>query len=271
MTAHTLAPLLMLLAGVAVAATAGAFADSRLAERVMPWVEPGWQPHQRIDMRSEIHRLLQGLRERQVRVFCAAVISGITLFLTHSAVASIAFAGFSWAMWVYAEQVRMRQRQRILQQRISAEVPLIADHLALCVCSGMTIETALIRVAASLTGEIVDVLTRQGSNPELTPADSRVEFTTGWDRLRSLARESDSRELHQLLDAIAASAARGTPLAEVLFAQAQASRRAAQQQLLAHSGRREVLMLIPIVFVIFPVVVAVALFPAWQQLRGFGW
>ena len=105
-----------------------------------------------------------------------------------------------------------------------------------------------------------------------TSVDLALQPTpSGLERLSALAGRSACAPLRQLVDAVNTSAALGTPLADVLFAQAQQLRAVHQQQLLAISGKREVLMLIPIVFVIFPVVVAVALFPAWAQLNGSVW
>jgi len=57
---------------------------------------------------------------------------------------------------------------------------------------------------------------------------------------------------------------------EVLRAQAQDSRDDAKRQLLESAGRKEVAMLVPLVFLILPVTVVFALFPATLVLElGF--
>jgi tight adherence protein C len=54
---------------------------------------------------------------------------------------------------------------------------------------------------------------------------------------------------------------RGTPLADVLRAQAQDARDDAKRQLLEVAGHKEVAMLFPLVFGVLPVTIAFAIFP----------
>ena len=75
-----------------------------------------------------------------------------------------------------------------------------------------------------------------------------------------------SRVVEQLVTALD----RGSPLVEVLRAQAQDSRDDAKRQLIESAGRKEVAMLVPLVFLILPVTVMFALFPATLVLElGF--
>ena len=60
---------------------------------------------------------------------------------------------------------------------------------------------------------------------------------------------------------------RGSPLAEVLRAQASDVRADARRSLLEKAGRREVAMLIPVVFLILPTVVLIAVYPGIQGLQ----
>jgi len=63
---------------------------------------------------------------------------------------------------------------------------------------------------------------------------------------------------------------RGTPLAEVLRAQAQDARDLAKRDLLESAGKKEVAMLIPLVFLILPTTIAFAVFPALLVIQvGF--
>lgn len=55
---------------------------------------------------------------------------------------------------------------------------------------------------------------------------------------------------------------RGTPLADVLRAQAQDVREAARRALMEAGGRKEVAMMVPVVFLILPVTVVFAVFPS---------
>jgi tight adherence protein C len=59
---------------------------------------------------------------------------------------------------------------------------------------------------------------------------------------------------------------RGTPLADVLRAQAGDVREAYKRALLEEGGRREIAMMLPVVFLIMPVTVIFALFPGFYGL-----
>jgi tight adherence protein C len=60
---------------------------------------------------------------------------------------------------------------------------------------------------------------------------------------------------------------RGTPLADVLRAQAHDARAEERQRLMESAGRRDVAMLVPIVFLVLPSVVLIAAFPAIRALE----
>jgi hypothetical protein len=83
--------------------------------------------------------------------------------------------------------------------------------------------------------------------------------------LRSVAVGVASYE--RFVDAVVVALERGTPLADVLRAQADDVRGARRRTLLELAGRRDVLMLVPVVFLILPTVVLIALFPAAHALR----
>jgi tight adherence protein C len=54
---------------------------------------------------------------------------------------------------------------------------------------------------------------------------------------------------------------RGTPLADVLHAQAADVREAGRRELIETAARREVLMMVPVVFLVLPVTVLFAFWP----------
>jgi len=85
--------------------------------------------------------------------------------------------------------------------------------------------------------------------------------------LRGLADSSPSLDVTRFVDGIAIATERGTPMAEVLRAQAADARAAARRQLLESAGRKEILMLVPVVFFILPIVVIIALFPGIHGLK----
>ena len=60
---------------------------------------------------------------------------------------------------------------------------------------------------------------------------------------------------------------RGTPLGEVLRAQAADARESARQSLIEEGGRREITMMVPVVFLVLPVTVLFAVFPGASMLQ----
>jgi len=84
--------------------------------------------------------------------------------------------------------------------------------------------------------------------------------------LRDLGDSSPSADVSRFVEAIAIASERGTPMADVLRAQAADARASSRRQLLESAGRKEILMLVPVVFFILPIVVVIALFPGIHGL-----
>jgi tight adherence protein C len=73
------------------------------------------------------------------------------------------------------------------------------------------------------------------------------------------------------VDQIVAALERGAPLAAVLQAQASDAREETKRSLIEQAGRKEILMLLPLVFLILPLSVLFAVFPGVFILRlGIG-
>jgi tight adherence protein C len=85
--------------------------------------------------------------------------------------------------------------------------------------------------------------------------------------LRSLAGRTGVRAVQRFVDGIIVALERGTPLTDVVRAQAQDVRADERRRLVETAGRKDVSMLIPVVFLILPTVVLIALFPGVQSLR----
>ena len=60
---------------------------------------------------------------------------------------------------------------------------------------------------------------------------------------------------------VAVAVERGTPLADVLHAQAADVREAGRRELIETAARKEVLMMVPVVFLVLPVTVLFAFWP----------
>ena len=144
----------------------------------------------------------------------------------------------------------------LLRRRDSAlrtELPVIAELLALAVTAGESPAAALGRVCRVSQGELGRELART-----LAESRSGVGLPTA---LESLAARTTLDPLVRFVDGIVIALERGTPLAEVLRAQAADAREAGKRSLLATGGRREIAMMVPVVFLILPVTVLFALYP----------
>jgi tight adherence protein C len=76
--------------------------------------------------------------------------------------------------------------------------------------------------------------------------------------------------LTRAVDQLVGALERGTPLVGVFRSQAHDSRDDAKRQLIEAAGRKEVAMLVPLVFLILPVTIAFAIFPGILVLQlGF--
>lgn len=155
--------------------------------------------------------------------------------------------------WNLSRQARARE------ERIAAEFPTVAELLALAVGAGEGPVAAIDRVAATTNGDLADEFA-------LVRADLRAGATLD-DALAGLGLRTDVKALTRFAEAVSVAVDRGTPLADVLRAQAQDVREAGRRALMEEGGRREVLMMIPVVFLILPVTVVFAVFPSLATLR----
>jgi tight adherence protein C len=151
--------------------------------------------------------------------------------------------------------IRVRRRER----RIMAEFPAVADLLALSVGAGEGPMRALERVARTCRGELPDELRR-------TLADVRTGMPL-IDALSGLANRTTLPSLARFVDGITVAVDRGTPLAEILRAQAQDVREQTRRQLMEAGGRREIAMLVPVVFLVLPITVLFAVYPGLAVLN----
>lgn len=84
--------------------------------------------------------------------------------------------------------------------------------------------------------------------------------------LQTLADRTGLPSLARFVDGIVIALERGTPLADVMRAQAQDVREQGRRAVMEEGGRREIAMMVPVVFLILPVTVVFAVFPGLQLL-----
>jgi tight adherence protein C len=73
--------------------------------------------------------------------------------------------------------------------------------------------------------------------------------------------------LARFVDGMVVAVERGTPLAEVLRSQAQDVRETGRRAVMEAGGRKEITMMLPVVFLVLPVTVLFAVFPGFAFLR----
>ena len=83
----------------------------------------------------------------------------------------------------------------------------------------------------------------------------------------ALAARTGVTSIARFAEGLAIAVERGTPLVDVLHAQAADVRESGRRELIEAGGRKEVAMMIPVVFLILPVTVIFAFFPGFVGLH----
>ncbi|WP_349828112.1 type II secretion system F family protein [Brevibacterium litoralis] len=161
-------------------------------------------------------------------------------------------AGHLFNDWRLSTVVRRRERL------ILEEFPTVAELLALSVTAGESTVDALERVSRTTQGEL-------GHELETALAAARTG-TPLVQALDGMARRSGVPGIVRFVDGVAVAIARGTPLAEVLRAQAADVRTEGRRRLMEMSGRKEILMLVPVVAFVLPITVLFAVYPSLAVL-----
>jgi tight adherence protein C len=141
-----------------------------------------------------------------------------------------------------------------------AEFPVVADLLALAVTAGEAPPDALARVCRLTRGELAREL-----DGALARARSGVPLAV---TLSELAERTTLEPFARFLQGLVVAIERGTPLAELLRAQAADIREIGKRALLEAGGRKEISMMVPVVFLILPVTVLFALYPGLLTLTS---
>ena len=145
----------------------------------------------------------------------------------------------------------MRIRKR--EARMMAEFPSVAELMALAVSAGESATGALDRVCRSARGELSKDFTR-------VLAETRAGKPLA-EALQEFSSRTELGPLLRFVDGLVVAVERGTPLAEVLRAQAQDARDTAKRELMESAGKKEIGMMVPVVFGVLPLTVVFAVFP----------
>ncbi len=198
-------------------------------------------------------QLFAVLAASSLGVAVAMAATGAGLLAQTVIVATAAISGV-----VIRDALLQRAAKRRLA-RLAEELPVVLEFLALSLSAGEGILDTLRRVARAGSGELAaefaGVLSSAATGIPLSEALTR------------LARDLELPPLTRCVEQVTSALDRGTPLGEVLRAQAQDARDRARRELLEAAGRKEIAMLFPLVFLILPVTVMFAVFPGLVVLQ----
>lgn len=172
-------------------------------------------------------------------------------------ITSLVLCAIGFVFGVVARDNRLSARVHTRERRILEEFPTVAELLALAVAAGESPVAALDRVVRRSGGELSADLARV-----LAAVRTGQPVAAAFD---DLARASGLPLVSRFAQGIAVAVERGTPLADVMHAQAADVREAGRRELIETAARREVFMMVPVVFLILPVTV---LFAFWPGLVG---
>ncbi|RYJ06625.1 MAG: pilus assembly protein TadB, partial [Actinomycetales bacterium] len=154
---------------------------------------------------------------------------------------------------------RLSARLAGREAEMAEELPAVADLLALAVAAGESPVAGLQRVLQVCRGALSDELGRV-----LAGIRTGTPVPLAFDEL---AARTGVPVVARFCEGIAVAVDRGTPLVDVLHAQAADVRESSRRELIEAGGRKEVAMMVPVVFLIMPVTLLFAFYPAWIGLR----
>jgi tight adherence protein C len=209
--------------------------------------------------RADIDKTVHEFRVEQVIWglvgFAVAAAYGVLKAVAGSggALSSLLLCAVAFAIGVIARDNHLTGQVKTRERRILAEFPAIAELLALAVAAGESPVAALDRVVRRSGGELsrdlAKVLAAVRTGEPVGVAFDRWSATTGQPLVARFAQ------------GIAVAVERGTPLAEVLHAQAADVREAGRRELIEIAARKEIFMMVPVVFLVLPVTVFFAFWP----------
>jgi tight adherence protein C len=159
----------------------------------------------------------------------------------------------AFVLGVLLRENRLSAQVTERERRILAEFPTVAELMALAVGAGEGPVAALDRVVTRSRGEL-------SADLGAVLADIRTG-TPVTSALDALAARAGLPVVARFAEGMAVAIERGTPLAGVLHAQAADVREAGRRALIESGARKEILMMVPVVFLVLPVTVVFAFWP----------
>jgi tight adherence protein C len=168
-------------------------------------------------------------------------------------ISSLLLCAVGFATGVLARDTYLSSQVTTRERKVMAEFPVIAELLALAVAAGESPVAALDRVVRRSGGELSRDL-----GTVLAGVRTGEPVSQAFD---GLARSTGLPLVARFAQGVAVAVERGTPLADVLHAQAADVREAGRRELIEVAARKEIFMMVPVVFLVLPVTVLIAFWP----------
>lgn len=216
----------------------------------------------KFSLRLEEFRLLRVLLAAAAFLAVLALLPLLDAFKEQSIVLHCAVAGILAAIVYLLPEKLLDWFSSKYRQRLAAELPTMLDFLALSVSSGESLIDSFRRISQFQSGVLPRELRRLVA---LHSAGSPLHR-----EIKELGQRTGSPELRRIGTQLISGMERGAPLAKILRDAAHDLRQAERTALLESAGKKEVAMMIPLVFMILPIVVLFAIYPGIVSLRiGF--
>ncbi|HUW78960.1 MAG TPA: type II secretion system F family protein [Candidatus Nanopelagicaceae bacterium] len=201
-------------------------------------------------------------RRQQIRWASTALAIGgmIVVILGQGATQSIVVLISSAACGAFLRDRQLSAQVKRHEFQIAARFPQAAELLALAVSAGESPVAALDRLVARGKGPLIAEF-----SSAIGLMNAGVPLAVALDEI---SRQSGVAALRRFIDGVIVTLERGTPIAETLRMQANDAREEQRRALLEASGRAEIAMMIPIVFLVMPITVLFALWPSIVALSS---
>ena len=253
-------------------------ARSRSERVVQPWLEKvnsiltGATPKSRLVRLHEM-AVTAGISQTWTpqRIATARTLSlasgltfGLLAWRSQEGLVGIVFGLVTFAIGWRGFDVYLTNRARARQEAIQAELPDIADQIAITVQAGLSFEQAIGRTVDSTSGPLSEELGR-------FLHDVRIGMSRT-DAFKNLQSRADVPDMTNFVRAIAQAEKTGVSIADVLQIQADELRVKRRQRAEERAMKLPVLMLLPLVTCILPPLLLVLLGPAILSIKenGFG-
>ncbi len=156
---------------------------------------------------------------------------------------------------------RVNFKKSIIKSEVAdRDIAELSDLLALALVAGSS-------PIQGLT-EIVDLIAeplRSLLKDVLFKAASGISFDNA---MGELTQNYQSESINTLVKSLKIAGERGTPLAEILRSFSHDLRSKNREKIIRSAAKKEITMLVPIVFVVLPTVLVIALYPALQVIKN---